>query len=157
MRVRLRTTFTTLLGGAAFVSLAPEIERAVLNVPGADAVDMFLDSPFFGPQVEAFFTREDVETGSFEAERFLDVARWIVDSVDPQSVASTLNRGREVMLQMATLDFIIPNDYTETLQNISGAPREDYLGEHGFLAIPIEPAYLPGVRDLARFIAGEGR
>jgi len=143
--------------GGTFVSLAPEIERAVLNVPGADTVDMFLDSPFFGPQVDAFFTREDVEKGSFEAERFLDVARWIVDSVDPQSVASTLNRGREVMLQMATLDFIIPNDYTETLQNISGAPREDYLGEHGFLAIPIEPAYLPGVRDLARFIAGEDR
>ena len=40
-------------------------------------------------------------------------------------------------------------------RNISGAPRKDYIGEHGFLAIPIEPAYLPGVRDLARFINGE--
>src|SRR5690606_12660958 len=51
--------------GATFVSLAPEIKRAVLNVPGADTVDMFSDSPFFGPHVDAFFTREGVEAGSF--------------------------------------------------------------------------------------------
>jgi len=85
----------------------------------------------------------------------MNVARWFMDSVDPQNVAQRLLDGRDVLIQMATLDFIIPNKYTLLLQDISGAPRLDYVGEHAFLAIPVEPAYLPGVNDLADFLAGE--
>ena len=55
---------------------------------------------------------------------------------------------------MATLDIIIPNVYTELLQTVTGAPRRDYVGEHGFLVIPVEPAYIPGVTDLANFLDG---
>jgi pimeloyl-ACP methyl ester carboxylesterase len=140
--------------GASFVALTPEIERAVLNVPGADTVDMFSESPFFSLQIEAFFDREGVEPSSFDGHRFLNVARWFMDAADPQGVAHHL-RGRDVLLQMATLDFIIPNDYTRKLETIAEAPRIDYVAEHGFLVIPIEPAYFPGTRDLAEFIAGE--
>lgn len=140
--------------GASFVSLEPRINRAVLNVPGADTVDMFEESPFFSGQVDAFFTREGVEPASFEGHRFLNVARWFMDAIDPQSVAGNL-RGREVLLQMATLDFIIPNTYTEKLEALSGAPRRDYTAEHGFLVIPVEPAYLPGTLDMAAFLDGD--
>jgi dienelactone hydrolase len=141
--------------GGTYVSLSPEIKRAVLNVPGADTVDLFTNSTFFGPHVDAFFTREDIADGTFEAERFMNVARWFMDAVDPQNVAHRLTEGRDVLIQMATLDFIIPNEYTLLLEELSGAPRRDYVGEHAFLAIPIEPAYLPGVNDLADFLAGE--
>jgi hypothetical protein len=141
--------------GGTFVPLAPEIERAVLNVPGADTVDLFTDSPFFGPHVDAFFTREGVQDGSFEAERFMNVARWFMDAVDPQGVADRLLEDRAVLIQMALLDFIIPNPYTELLGLLSGAPRLDYMAEHAFLAVPIEPAYLAGQNDLADFLAGE--
>ncbi len=142
--------------GATFVSLSPEITRAVLNVPGSNTVELFTDSTFFGPHVEAFFTREGVEVGSFQAERFMTVAHWFMDSADPQNVAQhLLDNGRKVLIQMATLDFIIPNAYTLQLEDISGAPRIDYVGEHAFLAIPLEPAYGPGSADLAAFIDGE--
>lgn len=142
--------------GASFVPLAPEIDVAVLNVPGADTVDLFSDSTFFGPHVDAFFTREEVELGSFEAERFMNVARWFMDAVDPQGVAHRMTQGgRRGLIQMATLDFIIPNEYTFKLEEVSGLPRVDYVGEHAFLAIPIEPAYLPGVNDMAEFFTGE--
>ncbi|MCB9564556.1 MAG: hypothetical protein H6708_29580 [Kofleriaceae bacterium] len=143
--------------GGTFVALHPEIADAVLNVPGADTVDMFKDSPFFGPHVQAFFTREGVDPDSFDGHRFFNVARWFMDSADPASFAASLMEHRDVLLQMATLDFIIPNAYTETLERLSGAPRRDYVAEHGFLVIPIEPEYLRGTTEMARFLAGEWR
>jgi pimeloyl-ACP methyl ester carboxylesterase len=139
--------------GATFVSISPEVERAVLNVPGADLVDMFKDSTYFGPHIQAALTRFGVVDGTWEAERFLNIARIFVDSVDPQSVAHQM-RGRPVMIQMALLDFIIPNAYTELLARLSGAPKRDYLGEHAFVVIPVEPAYLRGSNEMADFIAG---
>ncbi len=143
--------------GGTFVALHPEIKDAVLNVPGADTVDMFKDSPFFSGHVDAFFTREGVEPESFDGHRFLNVARWFMDAADPASFASELTVNRDVLLQMATLDFIIPNSSTLTLEALSGAPRRDYVAEHAFLVIPVEPEYGRGVSDLARFLAGEWR
>jgi hypothetical protein len=141
--------------GGTFVPLSPEIRRAVLNVPGADTVDLFDQSTFFSAHVNAFFQREGVERGTFDAERFLDVARWFMDATDPASVATSMLENREVLIQMATLDFIIPNEFTRKLADLTGAPRRDYLAEHGFLVIPIEPEYLRGTRELAAFLAGE--
>ena len=140
--------------GATFLAGAPDIKRAVLNVPGADLVDMFHASTWFGPQVDGFFTREQIDKDSFEAERFLDVARWIVDAVDPQNLGDRTG-DRALMLQMATLDFIIPNDYTRTLERVTHAPRRDYIAEHGFLVIPVEPEFGRGGREMASFLAGE--
>lgn len=147
--------------GATFTALQPDISDAVLNVPGADTVDMFVDSPFFGGQITAFFRREGVDPDSYDGHRFINVAHWIMDAVDPQSFAARLVRNpdgrgpRRVLLQMATLDVIIPNPYTKVLENLSGAPRRDYIAEHGFLVIPIEPEYWRGTSDLASFLAGE--
>jgi hypothetical protein len=146
--------------GATFVALSTGIDRAVLNVAGADTVDLFDASPFFGGQVDAFFTREGVDRDSFDGHRFLNVARWIMDTADPATFAAQLVRRptgppRGVLLQMALGDTIIPNEYTRTLEALSGAPRIDYLAEHAFLAIPIEPEYARGSTDLAKFLAEE--
>ena len=56
---------------------------------------------------------------------------------------------------MATLDVVIPNDSTRLprlLERLSGVRRVDYLAEHAFLVIPVEPAYLRGTRDVARLL-----
>lgn len=141
--------------GSVFTSLSPEIERAVWNVPGCDVVDMFDTSTYFGPQVNAFFQRESVNRAGYEAELFLDVARWIMDSVDPHGVAHLVRQGNQsVMIQLAELDFIIPNWSTYKLQEVSGVPLRTYLGEHAFLTIPGEPAYFSGVTDAADFLEG---
>lgn len=142
--------------GGSFVALTPDVDRAVLNVPGADCVDMFSDSTYFGPHIEAFFTREGIEPGSYEDERFRNVARWFMDAADPQSVAHRYRQdGRTALIQMATLDIIIPNSSTMTLERLSGLPRRDYVAEHGFLVIPVEPEYLRGTRELAAFLDGD--
>lgn len=140
--------------GAVFLGTSPEIPRAVLNVPGADLIRMFHGSTFFGSHLEGLFTRNGIESGSYEAVRLLAVASWIMDAVDPQHLGEEAGR-RALLLQMATLDFIIPNASTQELQAVTGAPRRDYLAEHGFITIPAEPAYFFGVRDLARFLNGE--
>jgi pimeloyl-ACP methyl ester carboxylesterase len=141
--------------GATFVALHPEVGTAVLNVPGVDTVDLFRESGYFGMHVDAFFNREGVDPESFDGHRFLNVARWFMDAADPASFAGRLGVGRDVMIQMATLDFIIPNAYTEKLAALSGAPRRDYIAEHAFLVVPVEPEYGRGNDEMAEFLAGE--
>lgn len=140
--------------GAVFLGTDPAIERAVLNVPGANLVPMFDDSTFFSAQMDAFFTRQHIQRDSYEGRRFITVAKWFMDAVDPQHLGP-ITGARALLIQMATLDFIIPNDNTKVLQEVTGAPRRDYVGEHAFITIPVEPAYFPGVRDLANFLSGE--
>ena len=140
--------------GAIFLGTAPDISRAVLNVPGANLVPMFDDSPFFSAQLDAFFTRQKITRESFEGRRFMTVAKWFMDAVDPQHLGP-ITGNRALLIQMATLDMIIPNDNTKVLQAVTHAPRRDYVGEHAFITIPLEPAYFPGVRDLANFLSGE--
>ena len=62
---------------------------------------------------------------------------------------------RDVMVQMATLDFIIPNEFTEKLVEIAKVPQVNYIAEHGFIVLPFEPAYLLGVQHLSRFLSGD--
>lgn len=140
--------------GAVFLGTSPDIKRAVLNVPGANLVPMFDDSTFFSAQMDAFFTRQHITRESYEGRRFITVAKWFMDAVDPQHLGPQAG-ARALMIQMATLDFIIPNDNTKILQQVTGAPRRDYVGEHAFITIPVEPAYFGGVRDLANFLSGE--
>lgn len=148
--------------GALFTAVHPHVTRSVLNVPGADVIDLFRDSTVFASHLDALLAREEIAYGSDEHERVLNIGRWIVDPIDPQNFAPFLlerdfDTGealapRQVLIQMATLDVVIPNEYTRKLERLSGVPREDYIAEHAFIVVPVEPAYLRGVRDLARLL-----
>jgi len=140
--------------GGLFLGTGPDIKRAVLNVPGAGLVDLFNDSTFFAAQMDAFFTRLDVDRDSAEGVRLFNVAKWFLDAVDPQHLGPTI-ADRRLLIQMALGDFIIPNANTRLLEAVTGARRKDYLGEHGFIVIPIEPAYWTGSVDLADWLNGE--
>ncbi len=140
--------------GAVFLGTDPDIQRAVLNVPGANLVPMFDNSTFFKGQMNAFFQRQNVERETFEGRRFITVAKWFMDRVDPQHLGDVTG-ARSLLLQMAKLDFIIPNDNTRILETVTGAPRRDYIAEHAFLTLPFEPEYFRGVSDLAKFLNGE--
>lgn len=150
--------------GGLYAPLDPAMERVVLNVPGGNMVTMFTESALFSLHIEAFFERHEIVPGSPDHGRFLNIAHWVVDGVDPINVARNLvdepipgapmPAGRDAIIQMATLDFIIPNVATGMLAEEAGVPKVDYLAEHGFITIPIEPAYLPGVSDAAGFLDG---
>lgn len=141
--------------GAVWVSVTPEIDRAVLNVPGADMVDLFRESTFFGPQIDAYFDDIMVANPSYEQERLLDVARWLIDSVDPHSVAHRYAEDdRPVLLQMDRGDIVIPNRTTETLQRVSGRPMRTYPSFlHGDLVIPVIGDQQ--LREMGQYLSGE--
>ena len=151
--------------GATYAALDPYISRAVLNVPGGNVVPMFLDSKYFGAHIDAYLKRESITKGTSEHQKFLHIAKWYMDSFDPLNVArylvkeplpgQTQTNTRKVLVQMATLDFIIPNLYTKQLATLAGVPRKDYTAEHAFLVIPVEPAYFPGTKDAAEFLSGK--
>jgi hypothetical protein len=140
--------------GAVFLGTNPDISRAVLNVPGAGLIPMFDNSTFFSAQLAAFFTRQHVDRNSYDGQRFLTVAHWFMDRVDPQHLGP-ITGNRALLLQMALLDEVIPNANTKLLQQVTNAPRKDYLAEHGFLVIPAEPEYFRGTADLASFLHGD--
>ncbi|MBI5480866.1 MAG: hypothetical protein HY906_18550 [Deltaproteobacteria bacterium] len=168
------TTFTTdklyyagqSLGGiigATYVAMDPDIARAVLNVPGCDLVDMFQESVYFGPQVDDYFNRNSIPLTSYEHERNMNVVRWLIDSVDPHTVAlqyRTNNRAALIQMDSGELpgisqgDFVIPNRTTRILQRISGLPMREYPSAmHGDLVIPLLGDQM--LADLAAFMAGE--
>jgi pimeloyl-ACP methyl ester carboxylesterase len=123
--------------GAVFVALADDVERAVLNVPGADLVGLFRESTYFKPQMDAFLAHERLVDGSYEQARLLNVARWLMDTVDPHSVAHLLGR-KQAMMQMSRGDIVIPNRVTERLRRASKLPMETYPSPlHGDLVIPV--------------------
>ncbi|MCA9580477.1 MAG: hypothetical protein KC416_01705 [Myxococcales bacterium] len=141
--------------GATFVAVTPEIHRAVLNVPGAGLVDLFDNSGFFGPQIDGYFVRQKIVRSSYEGRRFLNIARWLIDPVDPHSVAHLYREeGRHALIQKARGDFLVPNSSTDVLERISGLPVLEYTGTHAFLTIP-EPAAIPGQRDMGDFLNGK--
>jgi len=145
--------------GAVYAAVDPEIERAVLNVPGADMVDLFMDSIYFGPQFTDFFVREKIDDGSFGQERLLNIARWLIDSIDPHSTALRYRSGGPATLIQIdtgapTGDIVIPNRTTKVLQRVSGLPMREYNSIlHADLIIPLLGDKM--LEDMAAFLAGE--
>lgn len=144
--------------GSVYVASDPHIARAVLNVPGANLVDLFIDSTFFGPQMDEYLDSIDVEVGTWEHERLLNIARWLIDSVDPHTVAHVYpEEGRAALIQMDRIndelgDIVIPNHTTETLAEVSGLPVIEYPSVlHGDLVIPLIGDQM--LEDLADFLA----
>ena len=151
--------------GGTYAAIDPYVSRAVLNVPGANLVPMFIDSKYFGTHIDSYLKREAIKKGTAEHQKFLHIAKWYMDSFDPLNVArylvkdalpgSEAKNSRKVLVQMATLDFIIPNKYTKQLATLADVKRKDYLAEHAFLVIPVEPGYFTGNSDASDFLAGK--
>jgi len=146
--------------GAVYVAVSPDVDRFVFNVPGANMVEMFRDSLFFAPQMDAFLAEREVEPGSFEEERLLSTARWLIDSVDPHSVAHLYAEDdRHGLIQMDRLsddvgDMVIPNHTTDTLARVSGLPVAEYPSFlHGDLVIPLVGDRV--LEDLVDFLDGD--
>jgi hypothetical protein len=146
--------------GTVYVASDPTVVRAVFNVPGANMVQLFSDSTFFGPQMDEYLASIDVVKGSWEHERLLNVAHWLIDSVDPASVAHVYRDEPDRvagLIQMdrvgpALGDLVIPNATTDILAEASGMPVLEYPSVlHADLVIPLVGDEM--LTDLADFLA----
>ena len=143
--------------GIDFVAHTPEVERAVFNVPGADLVDLFRYSEYFGPQIDHFMETEELEDGSYEQERLLNVAKWLVDSIDPTTTGFQYAEDpRPVLLQIDRVndesgDLIIPNFTTEGFQAQTGHQMVAYPSVlHADLIVPVLGDQM--LEDMADFL-----
>lgn len=118
-------------------------------------VDLFRESTFFAPQIDALFERLEVGEGTFEQQRLLTISRWLIDSVDPQIVARHYrDEDRDVLLQMDRGDIVIPNFTTETLARVSERPMRTYNSPlHADLIVPLIGDAM--LRDMGAFLSGE--
>lgn len=144
--------------GVPYVSATPDIERAVFNVPGADMVNLFRESTYFQPQIQAWFDSRGLVEGSFEQVRLLAIASWLIDTVDPDSVAH-LYAGRSALIQIDRIDentgdLIIPNRTTLTLQRASGMDMIEYPSTlHADLIVPLLGDAM--LNDMVDYLDGE--
>lgn len=145
--------------GVVYVSLDPTIERAVFNVAGGGLVDVFEQSTFFGPQLDAYLDRIDVVPGTWEHEELIHVAHWLIDTVDPLMVAPYYRDRPDLgLIQIDRIDdsigdFVVPNATSEVLAEASGLPLVAYPSVlHGDLAIPVVGDAM--LDDAADFLAG---
>ena len=144
--------------GTVFTAIQPTIARSVLNVPGGDLVSLFRNSEWFQPHFDKFVEENGFVLGSEEYDQMMLIAGWMLDAVDPQSYTPYLKKrsfddeqplARDVIIQMATFDNVIPNSNTQVLSDLSGVPLYEYPASHAFLVVPVEPAYPFGMSDLS--------
>lgn len=124
--------FGSSLGGTAgpmFIALAPEIEAAVLIVPGGGFLHFFLDGPLY----EAF-GENLIPSGGTLADlwRFMAIGQAVMDAADPVNYAPALVRAPfgelpgagpvHVLVQEVMEDATIPNPATEALVRAMGIP-----------------------------------
>ncbi|MCB9666321.1 MAG: hypothetical protein H6732_19580 [Alphaproteobacteria bacterium] len=145
--------------GVVWVGARTDVDRAVFNVPGSNLVDLFLESTYFQPQLQVFLDELELEHGTFEEQRLLQVASWILDSVDPHSVARGFVGGPTAVLAQIdkideqTGDLIIPNRTTENLIRVGGFERAQYRSSlHADLIVPVLGDAM--LRDAADFLEG---
>ena len=144
--------------GTVFTAIQPTIARSVLNVPGGDLVSLFRNSEWFQPHFDKFVEENGFVLGSEEYDQMMLIAGWMLDAIDPQSYTPYLKKrsfddeqplARDVIIQMATFDNVIPNSNTQVLSDLSGVPLYEYPASHAFLVVPVEPAYPFGMSDLS--------
>lgn len=122
--------------GSVFVASRDDVGGAVLNVPGADIVGLFLESQGFRPQMLEFLEREKLVDGSYAKAQRMNLSSWLIDPADPESVGVPLGK-RRATIQMAGRDTVVTNRSTERLRRASGLPMTTYpTASHGDLVIP---------------------
>lgn len=100
--------------GTLFVATEPNVNRAVLNVPGGRITYLLLASPTFGPPVLAGLAAAGIEPGTEDFVKFGIFTQTVIDDVDPlnyaePAIAGTLRGGSKANLlqQLATADTVI--------------------------------------------------
>ncbi|MGC4113911.1 MAG: hypothetical protein QM765_04495 [Myxococcales bacterium] len=110
--------------GIHYVSTAPEVKRALFNVPGGDLATILQTSGQLETLRNAWLAglaKKGMVPGTPAFDQYMMIARWILDPADPvNSVNKVLNGAgvpaeRKAFIQYVSGDFFIPNPTTEAL------------------------------------------
>jgi dienelactone hydrolase len=108
--------------GTLYTSTAPEVNNAVLNVPGGDLVNILLTSPSFVTQKDEFIgglQLQGIFPGTPAFDQLLGIAKWVLDPADPTNMGFYLRHGTapkpKVLIQYIEGDQTVPNPTTVEL------------------------------------------
>ncbi len=138
----------TVLGGT-YLAVEPSIDAAVLNVPGGGFVPLLQLSPSLSSIIDGFVP---AGTTASEGLALFSLGQMLVDDIDPANFASHVtfdpfpgHRPKDVLLQQAVDDEIVPATATELLAHALGVPQ-------------VEPSLQPvfGLADVTAPATGRG-
>jgi hypothetical protein len=114
--------------GAMNVAANSRITKAAFNVGGGTIVDIFTNSPAFGPGTQAILDQLGIVRGTPQFLQFLVVAKTVLDPADPINFAGHLTRNmlpdllrnpngsvpqnpKKILNQIANCDAVVPNPF----------------------------------------------
>jgi len=143
--------------GTMFLQIDPNVNVALLNVPGGGIARLLDGSPTFGPRIRAGLSAAGVEPGTPQYDAFMVAAQTAVDSGDPINF-NIAEAGTKRMLMQEVIgggdvppDQVIPN-------TVPGAPlsgTEPLIAAYGLVDITGTTQDPDGIRGAVRFLQGE--
>ena len=108
--------------GNTFAAANPTVDRFLLNVAGADQIDVLLHAPAFAAQRTGFLgalAAQGINPGTPGFDQFLTIASTIMDPSDPQNMiyagVHSSNANRKLFIQYIEGDAVLPNSGTHKL------------------------------------------
>ncbi|MDT8421850.1 MAG: Ig-like domain-containing protein [Desulfuromonadales bacterium] len=96
--------------GSVFLALEPDINAAVLGMPGGGIAKLLDGSASFGPRIAAGLAVKGVLKGSADYESFLGATQTVIDSADPLNYAGATAEERGVLMFEVLGDLVVPNN-----------------------------------------------
>ncbi len=148
--------------GTVFMSVQPDVQTALLNVPGGGIARMLEASPTFGPRIRAGLAASaGLQPNTPDYDSFFGAAQTAIDSADPVNFANSANTSllptKRLLLQEVVgggsvlPDQVIPN-------SVAGAPlsgTEPLIRTLGLASITQTTQSASGIRGAVRFIVGD--
>jgi dienelactone hydrolase len=142
--------------GGVFVALDPNVNVAVLNVPGGGIARLLDGSPSFGPRIRAGLAAAGVEAGTPDYDAFMVAAQTAVDSGDPINFAFAASEKRVLLQEVIGGGDVLPDQVIPN--TVPGAPlsgTEPLIAALGLEDITQTTQEPDGIRGAVRFLEGE--
>lgn len=148
--------------GTTFMAVEPNVQTALLNVPGGGIARLLEGSPTFGPRIRAgLLAAGGPAQGTADYDTFFGAAQIVIDSADPINFALPANGGmlpsKNLLVQevvgggSSPPDQVIPN-------TVPGAPlsgTEPLIRILGLTSITGTTQSASGIRGVTRFLVGD--
>jgi len=143
--------------GTMFVQLDPNVNTALLSVPGGGIARLLDGSPTFGPRIRAGLAAAGVVAGTPDYDAFMVAAQTAVDSGDPINFAIAASADKHLLMQEVVGSGDVPPD--QVIPNtVPGAPTsgtEPLIAAYGLAPIGQTTQSADGIRGATRFLQGE--
>ncbi len=146
--------------GTVFMGVQPDVQVALLNVPGGGIPRLLEASPSFGPRIRAGLAASGLSPGTPDYDAFFGAAQTVIDSADPINWALPANNSllasKRLLLQEVVgggsvlPDQVVPN-------SVAGAPlsgTEPLIRTLGLSTITQTTQSASGIRGVVRFTQG---